>query len=115
MYRFLCNGINMLLSLVPIIIALEPVDDDAVDKDLSNEDQSQAAPALAPTIADPQMEISATCKQISDGEQSKNVSSTAINDLQTDVSIMDLQRLTQMENRRNLRISVVEKGRRRPR
>lgn len=105
----------MLLSLVPIIIALEQVDDNAIDKDLSNGDQSQAGHALAPIIADPQMEISATDKQMSEGEQSKNVSPTAINDSQTNISIMDLQRLIQMENRRDLRISVVEKGRRRPR
>ena len=115
MFRLLCNGIKMLFSLVPIIIALDSVDDNAVDRDLSNDDQTQAAPALAPTIADPEMEISASYKQPSDGEQSKNVSSTAINDSQTYMSIVDLQRLIQMENRRNLRISVVEKGRRLPR
>lgn len=115
MFRLLCNGIKMLLSCVPIIIALGPIDDDAVDKDLSNEDQSQAATALAPKVADPKMETSATDKQMCDGEQNKNVSSTATNDSQTDISIMDLQRLIEMENRRDLRISVVEKGRRRPR
>ncbi|MCJ1260616.1 hypothetical protein MMC22_000478 [Lobaria immixta] len=82
-YWMLEKSIESFLSLALAIVALQPFSNNAIDKRISNGHQIQASPA--PVIADPEMYLSE----------------------------MDIQRLVEMEHRRDVRISVVEKGRRR--
>lgn len=80
-YWMLKKSIISFLSLALAIVALKPFNSNAIDKRISNGHQVRASPA--PAMAEPQMNLSE----------------------------LDIQRLVEMEHRRDVRISVVEKGR----
>lgn len=104
-------GINVFLSLALALITLEPFSNSAIDK--QTEDQSQATPG--PATSYPQTESLTTDQKISNGIQSEDGPSTAANNPQISLSASDIQRLVEIERRRDARISVVEKGPRRER
>lgn len=56
------------------------------------------------------MDMSATDKKMSNREQSRDRVSIEISDSQMNISVIDMERLA-VEHRRDVSISVVEKGR----
>ena len=66
--------------------------------DMSNREQSQAAPASL--TADPPVDNSITHKPRSTGGPSQPLASIAINDLQMEILVIDIPTLTKMENYR---------------
>lgn len=82
-----------------------------MDKHTPSGDKSSAPPARV--IAGPKMDTPATDNQVSVAEPSQELSSMAINYPQLDMSESDVQRLVEMEHRRNARISDVTQSRRR--
>ena len=106
------RGFSIYLSLALAILVLEPFCKNTITEHKSNLDNCQATPT--PNTMDSEISNMATDKKKSNTAQSRDGPVSAIVNPEMVLSAIDIQRLVQMERRRDARISIVEKGYRHP-
>lgn len=107
------RGFNIYLSLALAILVLEPFCKNTINEHKSNIDECQATPT--PNTIDSKISNMATDNEKFNAAQSRDGPLSAIANPEIVLSAIDIQKLVQMERRRDARISIVEKGYRHPR